>query len=112
MSDDRLPAHLEVGALIRATESAGGFATVLHKGERDAGIILILSRERGDRARLWERIPRLDGRRVFDVVRREDIENKADFQDYVTRRIERDRDLWVVELDIAEPERLIADCAL
>ena len=41
--DARLPAHLEVAGLIRMVEAEGGFASVIAKGERDAGTILILS---------------------------------------------------------------------
>lgn len=109
MSDARLPAHLEVAGLIRATEAAGGFATVIAKGERDAGVILILTTERGGNARLWERMPRLDGRRIFEVVREQDADNKEDFENYLTRRKGRDSDIWLVELDVADPERLIAE---
>ena len=109
MSDARLPAHLEVAALIRATEAAGGFAAVLSKGERDAGIILILTIESGGTARLWERMPRLDGRRIFEIVREQGADNKEVFDDYVARRTARDRDLWLVELDVADAERLVAE---
>ena len=111
MSDARLPAHLEVAALIRGAEAAGGFGTVISKGERDAGSILILTIRRGGNAWLWERMPRLDGRRVFEVVRRQDDENKTEFNDYLARRTARDRDMWLIELDVAEPERLIAEFA-
>lgn len=111
MSETRLPAHLEVAGLIRATEAAGGFATVLSKGERDAGTILILTIERGGNARLWERMPRLDGRREFEVVREQDSENKDDFEKYLARRTERDSDLWLIELDVPNGERLIAELA-
>ena len=45
--DTRLPAHLEVAGLIRAVEAAGGFATVIAKGERDAGTLLVVCSERG-----------------------------------------------------------------
>lgn len=107
----RLPAHLEVSALIRAAEAAGGFATVVSKGERDAGTILILTIERGGFARLWERMPRLDGARVFEVVRQQDNENKKEFEDYLTRRTARDPDIWLVELDIAGAERFVAEFA-
>ncbi|MBN8501871.1 MAG: DUF1491 family protein [Sphingomonadales bacterium] len=37
----RIPAHLEVSGLIRSVEAAGGFATVLYRGERESGTILI-----------------------------------------------------------------------
>lgn len=111
MSGTRLPAHLEVAALIRATAAAGGFGTVIQRGEADAGVILILTMERGGNARLWERMPRLDGRRIFEVVREQSSENQQDLQDYVDRRIARDRDIWLIELDVADAERLIAEFA-
>lgn len=111
MSGDRLPAHLEVSALIRSAEAAGGFAAVLAKGERDAGVILILTIERGRNARLWERMPRLDGRLKFEVVREQSSENSVDFEDYLTRRTARDDDLWLIELTVPDAERLIAEFA-
>lgn len=111
MTEARLPAHLEVAALIRATEAAGGFATVIAKGERDAGVILILTIERGGNARLWERMPRLDGRRIFEVVREQEPDNKEEFSQYLARRTARDRDLWLVELEVANAERFVAEIA-
>ena len=111
MSDVRLPAHLEVSALIRAAEAAGGFGTVISKGERDAGVILILTMQRGGNARLWERMPRLDGRRIFEVAREQNAENKDEFQEYLARRIAGDRDIWLIELDVPDAERLVADIA-
>ena len=63
--EGRLPAHLEVSALIRAIESNGGFAAVLEHGERDAGTILVLTKHRDELATLYERMPQLDGTRCF-----------------------------------------------
>ena len=111
MSDARLPAHLEVAALIRAAEAAGGFAAVISRGEREAGVILILTIQAGQNARLWERMPRLDGRRMFEVVREQTDENPFEFEEYLSRRTARDADSWLVELDVADPERLIAELA-
>ena len=109
MSVGRLPAHLEVSALIRAVETAGGFATVISKGDRDAGVVLILTIERGGGARLWERMPRLDGARGFAVARIQDTENMSEFDDYLRRRIAQDGDSWVIELDIANAERFVEE---
>jgi len=61
----RLPAHLEASAIIRLAESQGGYATVLAKGERDAGTILIVTLCRGAGAVLYERMPGLDDSRSF-----------------------------------------------
>lgn len=109
MSETRLPAHLEVAGLIRAAEAAGGFGTVIAKGERDAGIIMVVTLERGGAARLWERMPRLDGARVWKVVREEDDANRQGFEAYLARRRAADRDAWLIELDVPDAERLIAD---
>ena len=106
--DARLPAHLEVAALRRAAESAGGFAAVLHKGERDGGAILVVLAENGGNPRLFERMPGLDGSRRWIETRSQNSENNEEFSEYLKRRSTRDPDLWIVELDIADGERLIA----
>ena len=106
--DDRLPAHLEVAGLLRAVEAQGGFATVIEKGERDAGTILILTMERGRNTMLWERMPQLDGTRTYQVTRTQDPENPHDFSEYLARRKRQDSDIWIVELDVPDPERFVA----
>lgn len=105
----RLPAHLAVSAILRLAESRGGYATVLHRGERDAGTILIVTLCRGSAATLYERMPRADGSRSFVAAKREDPENPQDFAEYCTRRSRQDGDLWLIEVDIADGERFIAD---
>lgn len=105
--DARLPAHIEVSGMIRRAESEGGFGTVLQRGERDAGTILILTLERGKNAALWERMPQMDGSRPFTLSRKEDIENKVEFADFVERRRRQDPDCWLVELDIVNAGRFI-----
>jgi hypothetical protein len=104
---DRLPAHLEVAGIIRAVEGAGGFAAVVAKGERDAGTLLLICCERGTQARAIERMPQPDGSRAWTSARVQDSENPADFWEYIERRKNQDRDLWIVELDVARPERFI-----
>ncbi|MBA3862921.1 MAG: DUF1491 family protein [Erythrobacter sp.] len=105
----RLPAHLEASAIIRLAESQGGYATVLAKGERDAGTILIVTLCRGAGAVLYERMPGLDDSRSFVATKRENAENKREFSDYLDRRRQQDDDLWLIEVNIADPERFIAN---
>lgn len=105
--DARLPAHLEVAALIRATETAGGFGMVMQKGERDAGTIMVVLLENGRDARAYERMPQLDGSRAWICSKRQETPDSRDFSDYVEKRSRQDPDLWVIELDVARPERLI-----
>ena len=104
---DRLPAHLEISGLIRAVDAAGGFATVIATGERDAGTILLVCCENGRHYRIYERMPQLDGSRRWTLTREQDPENPHDFQEYLDRRSHADDDLWILELDIADAERFI-----
>lgn len=105
--DARLPAHLEAGALIRRTQGEGGFAAVLQKGHETAGTILLILTENGTNMRAYERMPQIDGSRAWTCIRKQDPEKKQGFQDYIDRRSQQDDDLWIIELDIAEGERLI-----
>ncbi|MFM5929635.1 MAG: DUF1491 family protein [Novosphingobium sp.] len=107
MDDVRLPAHVEISALIRRVEAVGGFATVLAKGERDGGTIMIVSCEKGGNFRAWERMPQADGRRVWTAIKGENPDDPGAFTTFIERRRSQDRDLWIVELDVAEPERFI-----
>ncbi len=103
----RLPAHIEVSGLIRAVDAAGGFATVIAKGEREAGTILVVCYAKGEPARAFERMPHPDGSREWTLSRTQDIENSPEFDEYLERRAKQDLDLWIIELDIADAERFI-----
>lgn len=109
MTDDaRLPAHLEAGAILRLAESQGGYATVLAKGERDAGTIVLVMLCRGKASVLYERMPQRDGTRLFVATKSEEPEKQQEFSEYLARRHARDPDLWLIEVDIADPERFVA----
>ena len=103
----RLPTQLEVSGLIRSVQAEGGFATVLAKGDADAGAILVVLTFRGEGARAYERMPSADGHRVWHCSLRENADNPMEFAEWLTRRKQRDPDLWIVELDIAQGERFI-----
>lgn len=103
----RLPAHLEVSALIRRVQAEGGFAAVLAKGEREAGTIVVIATENGRNTRIFERMPQLDGSRIWSCSKEQDPENIELFNQYLERRKSQDSDLWIIELDIANAERLI-----
>jgi hypothetical protein len=105
----RLSARFEIGALIRRAEQSGGFAAVLHRGHDEAGTLLLLTTQRGQNPRLWERMPTADGSRAWTSLTNKIFENPHDFSDYVARRHAQDPDLWVIELDVAHPERFIAE---
>ena len=49
---DRLASGILVGAVLRRVNDAGGIATVLAKGDSQAGAILILTLEKGEES--WD----------------------------------------------------------
>jgi hypothetical protein len=111
MSGERLPAALEATALIRLAEARGGFGMVLHRGEPDSGTILVVILDNQGfgqySAQAFERLPKADGTRGWATAKVQDAQNKAEFESYLTRRIAQDRDLWVIELTIADGEQFI-----
>lgn len=103
----RLPAHLEISSILRLVQTHGGFGTVLAKGEKDAGTIVLVTMFRGEGATLYERMPQLDGSRAFVVTRTQDSEKPEEFTEYLERRRRQDPDTWIVELDIEDAQRFV-----
>jgi hypothetical protein len=106
--EPRIPAHLEVNGLIRAVEAAGGFATVVARGERDAGTLLVVCCGKDRLSAAYERMPQPGGHREWALSRLQESEKPQEFWDYCERRRQQDEDLWIVELDIPDAERFIA----
>jgi hypothetical protein len=107
MAESRIPAHLEVAGLIRAVEAEGGFATVIAKGERDAGTLLVVCCGKDRLCAAYERMPQSDGTRAWTLSRTQSVESPHEFWDYCDRRGRQDSDLWIVELDVPNAERFI-----
>jgi len=109
MSADRLASALLVGVLVRRAAAAGGFATVLVKGDKTSGVILIQALERGRENGLFERVPDYaGGYRLVPCGPAPDKGPDALAQ-YIERRRRSDPDLWIIELDIADAERFAAE---
>ncbi len=105
----RLPTHLLVSALIRRVGDAGGHATVLGRGDRDGGMVLILASERGGNLRFLERGYDLAGKEALVPTGPASIAEDREATEYWQRRRSFDPDLWVVEVDIASAERFAAE---
>jgi hypothetical protein len=105
----RLATGMLVNALIRRAEGAGGSAMVLAKGDATAGAILLLLVERGANPRFFERGLSANGRPALIPAGPRELEDDTAVTAYWRRRRERDSDLWVVELDIADGERFAAE---
>ena len=92
-----------VSAMLRRANDSGGFGAVLAKGDAQAGGILAVVVE-GGVERLFERGIGADGRAAL-------IESTPanDLAGYWQRRRSRDPDLWVIELNVAGAQRLVAE---
>jgi hypothetical protein len=109
MSGDRLPAHLEVASILRRAEANGGFGTVLRKGDPDRGSIVLVISSRGRHFACFERMLSLAGAYEWQATGPSESASSAEVADFLGKRARFDEDCWAVELDIAEPERFIAE---
>src|SRR5262245_32838207 len=109
MSGGRLPPRLEVPALLRRAEIQGGFATVIHKGDPESGAVLLLVSNRGRHIASLQRILGMSGAYEWRTAGPSDSADSREVAEFLAKQRLFDPDLWVVELDIAEPERFIAE---
>jgi hypothetical protein len=106
--NDRLPTGMAVSALVRLVDQAGGSAMVLARGDRDSGSVLLVVEQRGGPPQLFERGYGPDGRRAVVPVGPAQRDPHA-VLDYWQRRRRSDPDLWVVEVNVADAQRLAAE---
>jgi len=107
--EPRLISSVMVGALIRRAESEGGFAAVLAKGDPHAGSILVILAEKGRKVRILERALQASGRYSWQDTGSQALANTEETEKFLRRRREFDRDMWLIELDIASAERFAAE---
>ncbi|API60070.1 hypothetical protein BSL82_12770 [Tardibacter chloracetimidivorans] len=107
MTDARLTTAIRVSALIRRVNSEGGHATVLSKGDATGGAILLILCERGRNQRFFERTLDQNGAYRWGRTGGDPGEDHGAVASFIERRRRIDPDLWVVELDVAHPERFI-----
>jgi len=107
--DERLPAHVEAGALLRGAEQAGGFGTVLRKGDPDRGAIILFVGRRGEHFACLERTLSSGGTYRWEQVGPVSGAGTETIADWSQKRVNFDSDLWLIELDIPSPERFIAE---
>lgn len=104
MIEPRLAASVRIEALKRFTAAAGGFVTIIAKGDPVSGAILIARTVRGHDNALFEAFRGLDGKADWQEVWSDQpgtVAGKGNMAEYIERRRARDADLWIIELDIA-----------
>jgi hypothetical protein len=89
--------------------AAGDFATVMRRGDPERGSLLILVTSRGQDIAVLERVLSLDGAYQWRATKAAESPGSQDMVNFLARRARFDDDLWAIELDIADPERFIAE---
>ena len=104
----RLASSVLVAALLRRAQDEGGNCAVLAKGDPTAGSITVILSEKGRKACFLERLLQPDGSYAWEQSR-QGVENEEEFNGFLERRRKYDRDIWILELDIASAERFAAE---
>lgn len=81
---------------------------ILAKGDRDGGTYVLLLRDRAGTMKLVERRPSADFAFEWQVTQEEPPENERKIYEYCDRRSAQDPDLWIVEAQIDDAERFVA----
>ena len=84
----------------------------MRKGDPDRGSLIIFVTSRGDQVAVLERVLGIDGEYRWQVATTSDSSGSIEIGDFLAKRARFDEDLWAIELDIAEPERFIAETTL
>lgn len=105
----RLTSALLVSHLTRRAFALGGSAAILTKGDPGAGALMLQLREKGAFSGLWDPILTPSGDYCWVKNVDQTIDNKQLFENYLDRRRAIDPDLWIIELDVPNAERFIAE---
>jgi len=109
MSLERLPAHVEAAGILRRAEAVGDFGTIVRKGDPERGSLLLVVSSRGRHIACLERVLSFDKGYVWQSAGPGESASSLDLSSFLDKRARFDEDSWVIELDIAEPERFIAE---
>lgn len=81
----------------------------MKRGDPERGSLLLFVSSRGRHIACLERVLNVGGGYCWQPVGPGDSASSAEIADFLARRARFDEDLWAIELDIAEPERFIAE---
>jgi hypothetical protein len=105
----RLTASIEATALMRRVQAEGGFATLLKKGDAERGALLLVIRSRDRHVGCLERLLSADGDYQWQSAGPAESSGEQELAEFLEKRTRYDDDLWIIELDVAQPERFIAE---
>ncbi len=99
MAEARLKAKLWITATVRACQAQGMTATVVRKGDEDAGAVLIKQNLRGGGFRVLTQVRTAEGNLAWLRGTGPDAVTEQQADAYIARQVDRDWDLWVIEIE-------------
>ncbi|MFL6734882.1 MAG: DUF1491 family protein [Sphingomicrobium sp.] len=110
MTRPRLNAAVEATAIVRKISAQGDFATVLRQGDSERGSLLLVVTCRGRHVTCLNRqLDLSSGSYRWNRLGPSESASSAEIRDFLGSQARLDPDLWLIELDIASPERFIAE---
>ena len=104
MTEPRVKTGIRVSAQLRRAQSAGTFATIVRRGDADAGAVAVKLYQGPGAVKLFIQSRDLDGKPVwrepFEDEESGDIEAKIDR--WLEKETSIDPDLWIVEIEDRE----------
>jgi hypothetical protein len=103
MSTERIATELWVTAQLRRFSAAGTGAYLIRKGDTERGTVLVRLAER-EGTRILTQVRDLEGRLTWMEVKDGAILSNEDADAYVERAVNRDSDLWIIEVETRNGE--------
>ncbi len=110
MFEERLATHVWVDALVRRVQVAGASAFIVQKGDASRGGVLIKVADLKGRAVALMPRTAMDGTRIFVDLSTQGVgPDEQSVDAYVAKAKDRDRDLWVVEIEDGELRHFLTE---
>lgn len=107
--EPRFTSRFRIDAMLRRSMSLGVNATVVRHGDDSAGTILILLTNPRRECQILTATTRRTGERVWLPTSAESYLSEADAQARIQRQIQRDPDLWVLEVETFDVQNILLE---
>ncbi len=99
---DRIPTHIWLEAKMRELSAQGIGVYVANRGDRMGGLVLLKISDMAGHCRLLTQQRNPDGVLAWMPALRDEITDEKSADDYIARAVNRDPDLWVIEVEDRE----------
>lgn len=107
---ERLPTKLWVDALVRRVQLEGAAAFILQAGDEERGDVLLKVARLNGTAAVYTPSMNMEGERIFlDLAVQGIGPDEGEVDTYVKRARDRDRDLWVIEIEDREGRHFLTE---